>query len=168
MTERTWQNYEEVATYLLSEIAHELGLERVEGKQLRRGKRTETDWEIDAVGFCSGSESIVLIECKQFPKKKVSKGIIADLAYRIIDTGAESGIIVSPLGLQEGAARVAAAEGIISIQLSAGASRSEYMMRFLNQLRFRAAERLTFSVMPLSGSLEEVSPEELCESQCNM
>lgn len=161
MTERTWQSYEEVAAYLLNQVAHELGLERIEGKQRASGQRSEADWEIDAVGFHAGSESIVLIECKRFPRKKISRGIIADLAYRIIDTGASGGIIVSPLGLQEGAARVAEAEGIISVQLNADASPSEYMMRFLNQLRFGAVERLTAGVTIVGGSLEEVPPEEL-------
>lgn len=164
MSERTWQTYEEVAAHLLSEIAHELGLERVEEKQIRRGERSKTKWEIDALGFQTGSESIVLIECKRFPHKKISQGIVADLAYRIIDTGAAGGIIVSPLGFQEGAARVAAAEGIISVQLNPDASPSEYMMRFLNQLRFGAVERMTASATLIGGSLEEVPPEELSET----
>jgi hypothetical protein len=45
------------------------------------------------------------------------------LAYRIIDTGADGGILVSPLGLQEGAERVAAAENIISVRLNEDCNR---------------------------------------------
>lgn len=39
---KAWQNYEEVAIYLLDEIAEELGLERVEGKQNVLGSRSLT------------------------------------------------------------------------------------------------------------------------------
>jgi len=56
------------------------------------------------------------------------------LAYRIIDTGASGGIIVSPLNLQEGAAKVAAAENIIDVQLDAESTPDQFAMRFLNQL----------------------------------
>jgi len=40
---QTWQSYEEVAAYLLDQIAAEFGLERFEGKQVVPGKRSDTE-----------------------------------------------------------------------------------------------------------------------------
>lgn len=152
---RAWQNYEEVAAYLFSEIADEFGLGCVEGKQLRVGRRTGANWEIDMIGFRSESDSIVLIECKQFSRRRVSQGIVADLAYRITDTGAEGGIIVSPLGLQKGASHVANAEKIISVQLNFGASITQYILRFLNKIKVGIQpEGTTVCAGILDGSLE--------------
>ena len=45
-----WQSYEEVSTYLLNQIAHKFGLSHFEGKQKIGGKRSGTEWEIDAKG----------------------------------------------------------------------------------------------------------------------
>jgi hypothetical protein len=56
------------------------------------------------------------------------------LAYRIIDAGAAGGIIVSPLGLQEGAEKVAAAENVVNVTLNADCNPREYVMRFLNNI----------------------------------
>ena len=48
--EKEWKTYEEVAVYLLNQIASELGLERVEGKQDVYGSHSLTMWEIDGKG----------------------------------------------------------------------------------------------------------------------
>ena len=40
----------------------------------------------------------------------------------------------SPLGLQEGAGKIAAAEGIVRVILNENCNRYEYMMQFLNQV----------------------------------
>ena len=37
------------------------------------------------------------------------------MAYRISDTGAEGGIIVSPLGVQEGGKKIAETENIVTV-----------------------------------------------------
>jgi hypothetical protein len=59
---------------------------------------------------------------------------MGELAYRIIDTGAKGGIIVSPLGLQEGADKIAAAENVVNVILNENCNRYEFMMRFLNKV----------------------------------
>ena len=46
--------------------------------------------------------------------------------------GAKSGIIVSPLGFQEGAAKVASAENIQDIHMDKDSTTTEYMLRFLD------------------------------------
>ena len=37
---KKWESYEQVAVYLLNQVAHALGLERVEGKQSLVGARS--------------------------------------------------------------------------------------------------------------------------------
>ena len=59
---------------------------------------------------------------------------LGGFAYRIIDTGAAGGIIVSPLGIQEGAAKIAASENIINVQLNADCTAADFVMKFLNRV----------------------------------
>jgi hypothetical protein len=127
-----WHSYEEVAVYLLNQIADVLGLERAEGKQSVEGRRSGTRWEVDGKGVKLGEEGFVIIECRRYTKSKQKQEQVAGLAYRIIDTGAEGGIIVSPLGLQEGAAKVANAENIQTVYMDEKSTQANYILRFLN------------------------------------
>lgn len=53
---------------------------------------------------------------------------------KILNTGAQGGIIVSPLGLQTGAKKVAEASNIESVILDAESTTTEYIMNFLNRI----------------------------------
>ena len=162
MSNSNWETYEQVATYLLDSIAHEFGFERIEGKQNVPGKRTGTDWEIDAKGVCLNGTGFFLIEYRRHTKSRITQEATAAVAYRIQDTGAIGGIIVSPLGLQEGAKKVAAAEGIHSVQLNANCTTSEYIMRFLKRVMIaQPFEAITTTACSLvSGSFSRVLPKE--------
>lgn len=59
---------------------------------------------------------------------------MAGLAYRVIDTGSSGGIIVSPLGLQAGARKVADSEEILEVALDPDSTPQEFAMRFLHRL----------------------------------
>ncbi|MBM3825016.1 MAG: hypothetical protein FJ404_19395 [Verrucomicrobia bacterium] len=139
-----WGSYEEVAAYLLHQFASEFGLERVEGKQDVVGKRSGTSWAIDAKGFRQGDSGFVIVECRRYTTSKQNQEKVGSLAYRIIDTGAVGGIIVSPLGLQEGAERVAAAENIVSLQLDADSTQHQYVLRFLNKVMVGLQDTISF------------------------
>ena len=155
----SWKNYEEVATFLLNQMSHEFGLERVEGKQQIEGQRSGTSWEIDAKGVCANQVGFVLIEIRRYTTSRLTQEATGALAYRIHDTGASGGIIVSPMGLQEGAKKVAAAEGVHSVQLNAGSTTTEYVLRFLNNVMLSLApDSLTVSVTLIGGTLETVDP----------
>jgi hypothetical protein len=134
MTMTKWESYEQVAAYLLNQFASEFGLERVEGKQDLVGQRSGTTWEIDAKGFRQGDSGFVIVECRRYTTSKQNQKEVGGLAYSIIDTGAEGGIMVSPLGLQEGAERVAVAENIVSVQLNEDSTQHEYLLRFLDKI----------------------------------
>jgi hypothetical protein len=132
---KTWESYEQVTTYLLNQIASEFGLERFEGKQTVVGDRSGTEWEIDAKGVGENDEIFLIVECRRYTKSRQNQEKVGSLAYRIIDTGAEGGILVSPLGLQEGAAKIARSENIYSVTLDEDSTRTEYVLRFLEKLR---------------------------------
>jgi hypothetical protein len=129
-----WKSYEEVAAYLLEQNAHEFGLNRVEGEQKIPGRRSGTIYNIEAKGIREGKEGFVIIECRRYTTSKQNQGKLGELAYRIIDTGAVGGIIVSPLGIQEGAAKIAANENILNVQLDANCTPTEFTMKFLKKL----------------------------------
>ena len=128
------ESYEEVAAYLLDKFASDFELERVEGKQTIQGQRSGTEWEIDAKGVRKGNEGFIIVECRRYTVSKQNHEKIGGLAYRIIDTGAEGGIVVSPLGLQEGAEKIAAAEDIQSVELRSDSTIYDYFLRFLNNV----------------------------------
>lgn len=153
----TWRTYEQVATYSLNKFAQNFGLARVEGKQSVVGHRSGTSWEIDAKGICEDNTGFVIMECRRYKTSKQSQEKVGGLAYRIMDSGAKGGIIVSPLGIQEGAAKIAAAENIVNVQLSANSSPHEYLLRFLNKLMAGVRETLTVSAGLISIEFEELA-----------
>ena len=139
--QQTWSEYQAVARELLDRFAQDFGLARVEGPQSVPGKRSTTTWRLDAKGVLEDGVGIVLVECRQYRNKKQVQEQLAALAYRILDTGATGAFIVSPLDLQSGAKKVAAAENIVAIQLDADSTADEFAMRFLNRLYVGLVER---------------------------
>lgn len=142
---KKFETYEDVATHLLYEFADEFGLEKVEGKQKILGLKNDTKWEIDAKGIAEEGKKFVIIECRRYTKSRLKQASIGALAYCIDDTGASGGIIVSPLGLQEGAEKVANANGIVSVTLDADSTSTDYVMKFLDQIKAGLSGKLTFT-----------------------
>ena len=140
--ETVWQTYEEVAAHLLNMFSKEFGLSTVEGKQPITGLRSGTSWRVDAKGILVGGEGFVIVECRRYTKSKQDQEKLGGLAYRIIDAGAASGILVSPLGLQTGAKKIADAEKIISIELDEDSTPTEFVMQFLNKIFVGIHERV--------------------------
>jgi len=115
-SKKAWADYEDVARYVLQRIGERFRLADVQGKQLVVGRQTGTAWEIDAKGVRDGDGSIVLVECRRYGRR-INQEAVAAVAFRIIDTGAAGGIIVSPSPLQKGATKVAKATGIKHVKL---------------------------------------------------
>jgi hypothetical protein len=135
-----WKSYQEVAQYLLNQIASEFGLGRVEGEQCVPGE-SGARWRIDAKGVLDSGDGIVIIECRRYPKSRLKQGRVAELAYIIKDTGAARGILVSPLPLQSGAKRVAKKKGIQDVRLDENCTTTNYVLQFLNQIFVAASAR---------------------------
>ena len=131
---KKWESYEEVATYLLNHFRDKFGLERVEQKQSVKGIRSGTKYEIDAKGVCKGNEGFIIIECRRYTKSRQSQEKIDALAFKILRTGASGGILVSPLGMQEGASKIASAENIKNVILDENSTTVSYLLQFLNNV----------------------------------
>ncbi len=145
MPQAQWETYEEVAVYLLNQFSEHFELEGFSGKEIVTGNRSGTSWEIDGKGFSEGSDRFVIVECRRYTTSRQSQEKIGALAYRIYDAGASGGIIVSPLGLQSGAEKVARAENITSVKLTPDSTTQEYILKFLNNIFMGIADRVSVS-----------------------
>ena len=137
--EKRWQSYEEVAAHLLNQLSGHFGVGRFEGKQVVPGE-SGTEWQLDAKGCSDGNVLIVVVECKRYVKTAISQSITGSLAWTIQDTGAAGGILVSPLGLQAGAKKVAERANIVEVILDQNSTTSDYVLRFLSQLHIGITE----------------------------
>jgi hypothetical protein len=153
MARTSWQQYQALAAHLLDRFAKDFGLEKVEVGQSVPGSRSRTTWALDAKGTVIDGTGFVIVEARQYRTKRQVQEQLAALAYRILDTGASGAIVVSPLGFQDGAALVAAAENVISVELSPDSTSDEFAMKFLNRLYVGLAERAT-AQDTVSSSLE--------------
>ena len=137
--EKQWQSYEEVAAHLLNQLSEHFGVGRFEGKQIVPGD-SGTEWELDAKGCSEGDNHVIVVECKRHTKKGISQAITAALAWTIQDTGATGGILVSPIGLQAGAKKVAEKANIVEVTLNQNSTTTDYVLRFLNQIHIGISE----------------------------
>lgn len=142
MPTKAWKSYEEVAQDLLNQFAEHFELGHVEGKQIVSGK-TGTEWEIDAKGVSDGDEAFLIIECRRHTKSRLNQESMAALAFRIQDTGAKGGIVVSPMELQSGAKKVAAFANIQHVALDPQSTTSDYVLEFLNQVFFGVTDSVS-------------------------
>jgi hypothetical protein len=162
VAEQRWETYEEVAQYLIEQFAEGFELGDVEGKQVVAGN-SGTNWELDGKGIREDGQSIVLIECKRYTTRKVTQETIAGMAFRISDTNADGGIIVSPLGLQNGAEKVAAHTDITTVKLDQNSTTQEYVMQFLNNfcmgfvenIRLNMSDSLSITMIDSDGNIIE-------------
>ncbi len=131
---KVFETYEQVATFLLNAFAEHFGLKTVEGKQDVGGLLSGTSWEIDGKGVKADGKGFIIVECRRYTTSKPKQRDLAGLAWSILDTGADGGIIVTPLGIQEGAAKVGDAAGIVSVRLDASSTTTDYVLKFLNKV----------------------------------
>lgn len=103
---QTWRNYEELARHVLLSFADMLGISEVEAKQRLAGA-SGTKWEIDAKGVMADGYGFLIIECKERDDARLKQDDIASLAFKVKDVGAHGAVIVTSIGLQEGAEKIA-------------------------------------------------------------
>lgn len=140
-----WQTYEEVARNLLQEFAAHFGLGKVEGKQIVPGT-SGTSWEIDAKAYSAAGDGFLLVECRRHLTVGPSQEQMAALCFRITDTGASSGILVSPHEPQKGAKLVASHTGVHYVQLRADSTTENYLLRFLNRVFVGVSDEAAIAV----------------------
>lgn len=144
MAKKCWETYEEVATYLLGQFAEHFGVGRFEGKQVVSGE-SGTEWEIDAKGCTADGGSFIVVECKRHTKTGISQKITSALVWSIQDTGASGGILISPIGLQEGVKKVAAKASIVEVVLDQNSTTTDYLLKFLNRICVGLSDAMTFT-----------------------
>ena len=132
-TNAEWSRYEVAAKQIIERLRAEFGFSTVEGKQLLDGK-SGTQWEIDAKGLREDAGAFVIIECRRYTTSRLKQEDVAAVAWRIGDLGSAGALVVSPLGLQEGAKKVAAAAGIRSVRLPADATLEKFVVEFIGNL----------------------------------
>ncbi|HEY4238339.1 MAG TPA: hypothetical protein VGM88_00910 [Kofleriaceae bacterium] len=101
--------------------------------------------ELRTKGVRVGGAGFVIVECRRYTTSRQTQERMGGLAYRIIDTGAAGGIIVSPLGLQEGAEKIASAENVVSVCLDENSTRTDYVMSFLSNVMVGLSDTVTIS-----------------------
>lgn len=148
MTRQRWESYEDAAEYILNQMASRFDLERVEGKQKVPGLWSGTEYAIEGKGVLEGREEFIIIECRRYTKSRLKQEHIAALAYRIKDTGAKGGIVVTPYPLQKGAAKIAKAENIKIVQLTQDSTRKNYLLKFLDELFLGITDEVGMSDKP--------------------
>lgn len=158
--QKAWETYEKVAAYLIEQMKAEFGLSEVEGKQDVEGV-SGASWEIDGKAIREEDSGIVLIECRRYTTSKIKQEDVAAVAYRIKDIGAVGGILVTPIGLQDGARIIADKEGIITVKIYPESNIQEYVMRFLNKIFIgvhdvcQMQDSVHIKVIHADGSTEE-------------
>jgi hypothetical protein len=103
----------------------------------------------------------VIVECRRYTTSHLDQESLGALAYRIFDTGAAGAIVVSPLGLQGGAEKVAQSERVVSVTLDPSSSTTDYVMKFLDKIRvglsgtLHLKGELSGKLIRKDGSVEE-------------
>ncbi|MBE9213690.1 restriction endonuclease [Plectonema cf. radiosum LEGE 06105] len=150
-SKKIWQKYEDVTRQLLLDIRDFIGLSKVESKQVIQGN-SGTEWEIDVVAYDNITSKIILVECKHRTNSSLPQSLVGGFAYTIKDTNAERGIIVTTIGLQEGAEKVAKHEKITPIRLTIDVTNNsdDYIARLSNQIFVKVTDRIAISFSCLS------------------
>ncbi|MBH8561996.1 restriction endonuclease [Nostoc sp. CENA67] len=134
-----WRKYENYTRQILNNDRIQKYLEeyfnlydlKIKPKKKLPGKKTKTKWEVDAYGYDIDNH-LVLIECKHYETRYVVQNTIAAFAYIIKDVEAQRGIVVTTLGLQSGAIKVAKTENIGLLKLDYNSTDNNFFIRFIS------------------------------------
>jgi len=117
-----WREYQEES----AELFRSLGLEATTDERLE-GTRGQHDVDVVVRSRRAGLDQLWIVECKR-RNRRVEKLHVAALAQIVSDVGADRGILLSEVGFQSGAVRLA--------------SKSNVTLTCLADLRVEAAEEL--------------------------
>jgi len=129
-----WRNYEDAARKIigkLNSMKDELRIEKITDKQKIKGKSGE-EWEMEIMASDSESGKPILLECKCWAKP-IPRDVIVSLAYKIKDVGGDRAFIITPIGLQSGAKKLAGVEQIETILLTKDSTSSNFDLVLANR-----------------------------------
>jgi Restriction endonuclease len=142
--QKKWEVYEQSSRNALRTVVSHFGLDKVAGKQRLPGK-SGTVWEIDAKVQRSSDGKFFIVECRRYPEDRLKQEAIAGLAYKMKDVGASGALVVTPKGLQKGAAKIAAFEKIHLIKVSSESTIDRFMWEFRNIVGHGITEHVSAS-----------------------
>lgn len=159
---RLWSDYEDVSRYVLEQLRGRLGLAAVEPKQILTGVDSGTDWEVDAKCIRDGDAAILIVECRRY-KSRLTQEALAAIAYRIRDTRSAGGFTISPMKLQKGAKKVADANSVQHIQLSAESTPGAWFaliddvfhIGFVDEVKVDVSDSMVLTVLDPDGRVVE-------------
>ena len=130
------------------------GISEIEAKQRLMGD-AGTSWEIDAKGVVE--DGFLVIECKERSTARLKQHEIAALAFTIKDLGAKGGVIVTSIGLQKGAKKIAEKHDFKIVYLPKESTFEQYVARCGDRIAMKISDN--FSSSGGLGSLTVNSPE---------
>lgn len=127
-----WKKYEAASRQIIQSFCNEFGIASVQSETKLTGK-CGTEWSVEGTATLVKGEGFLILECRRYKTKRLNQEALGALAYRIQDTGAVGGIIVSPLPLQKGAQYIADAVNIIPIQIESWSTSVNYLAKILGK-----------------------------------
>ena len=127
---KKWEDYDNAARQIITDMRDALGLARPEGAQRVAGP-TGTQWELDTRSWLEGRDGFLVIEGRQYssPLKQESR---AAMAWRI-QADSDGGITASVLSAP---AETPATASVEQMLLNDDSTANNYMAEFLSR-RFR-------------------------------
>ena len=147
---QTWERYEDVARQLIDDIKSYLGLSMVNPDKKEFLKKDGGICEIDVSAYDMSDRKLVLVECRK-RNKRLSQEEVHGFAYRIQQTNAKRGIIVTPIGLQKGAKLAANGAKIGLVRLEPNSTLDNYIAQ-LTQLLVIKLSDLFSGISMIAGS----------------
>jgi len=102
--------YETVTRKIFHNLRESLGIYGVSEDKTKHIGNSSTNWTLDASCYPSEDGILVIIECRRKTTSKVTQEQVGGLAFRVGDIGASSAFMVTPIGFQMGAKKVATAK----------------------------------------------------------
>ncbi|MEH2402937.1 restriction endonuclease [Nostoc sp.] len=151
---KEWETYEDVARQLIDDIKFHLGLSLVNEDKRKFKKNDGGECEVDVSAYDMSDEKLVLVECRK-KKEPLSQEEVHGFAYRIQQTNAKRGIIVTTIGLQQGARIAADGAKIALIRLDGNSAKQEYIAKITQQIFVKVTD--TFNGISCVGGISTVT-----------
>jgi predicted helicase len=138
---KEWERYEDVARQLIDDIKSYLGLSLVNEDKRKFKKKDGGECEIDVSAYNISDEKLVLVECRK-KKEPLSQEEVHGFAYRIQQMNTSRGIIVTTIGLQQGARLAADGAKITLIRLGVHSTKEKYIAEIIQQIFVKVTDQL--------------------------
>jgi hypothetical protein len=149
MVERSsqlWRTFEDAVRGIVSQQREFFGVDFVEPAPAKVQGQTSYEWNIEVIGYLSGTRKMVLFEVRRKTTRNIEPSEAGEFAYRIEDTGADKGYFVTPLNrrLSKGARKISEFNQIGHVQISVTSTPENYIMQCMDQVFAGFADSIKF------------------------